>query len=43
MTQRHKISTDIERQDSVREATRARVGREASDLNVQRQCCGGLN
>jgi 2-polyprenyl-6-methoxyphenol hydroxylase-like FAD-dependent oxidoreductase len=41
--QRSKISADIERQDSVGEATRARVGKEAYDLDVQQQCCGGLN
>jgi hypothetical protein len=41
--QRSAISADIERQDSVGEATRARVGKEAHDLDVQQQCCGGLN
>ena len=41
--QRCEISADIERQDSVGEATRARIGEEAYDLDVQQQCCGGLN
>src|SRR5262245_21940769 len=41
--QRCEISADIERQDSVGEAARARVGREAYALDVQQQCCGGLN
>jgi hypothetical protein len=43
MTQRHEISADIEREDFVGAATRARVGRDAYDLDVQQQCCGGLN
>jgi hypothetical protein len=43
MMQRDEISVDIERQDSVGEATRARVGKEAYDLDVHQQCCGGLN
>lgn len=41
--QRREISADIERQDSVGEATRATVGKESYDLYVQQQCCGGLN
>ncbi len=41
--QRCEISADIERQDAVGEATRARAGREAYDLDVHQQCCGGLN
>ncbi len=41
--QRREISPDIERDDAVGEATRAKVGKEAFDLNVQQQCCGGLN
>jgi len=41
--QRREISADIERKDSVGEATRATIGREAYDLYVQQQCCGGLN
>jgi 2-polyprenyl-6-methoxyphenol hydroxylase-like FAD-dependent oxidoreductase len=41
--QRREISLDIERDDAVGEAVRARIGKEAYDLNVQQQCCGGLN
>jgi hypothetical protein len=40
---RSEISADIERQDSVGKTTRGRVGEEAYDLDVQQQCCGGLN
>ena len=41
--QRREISADIERDDAVGEATRAQIGKEAYDLYVQQQCCGGLN
>jgi 2-polyprenyl-6-methoxyphenol hydroxylase-like FAD-dependent oxidoreductase len=41
--QRREISADIERQDEVGETTRAAIGKEAYDLYVQQQCCGGLN
>jgi len=41
--QQREISADIEGQDSVGEATRTRVGKEAYDLDVHQQCCGGLN
>ena len=41
--QRHEISVDIERQDPAGVAARARVGKEAYQLDVQQQCCGGLN
>ena len=41
--QRREISPDIERDDEVGEATRAQIGKEAYDLYVQQQCCGGLN
>ncbi len=41
--QRREISADIERQDAVGEAMRAQIGKEAYDLYVQQQCCGGLN
>src|SRR5690349_22126500 len=41
--QRREISADIERDDAVGETTRAQIGREAYDLYVQQQCCGGLN
>ena len=42
-TQRDGISDDIERQDAVGEAARARVARSAYALDVEQQCCGGLN
>jgi 2-polyprenyl-6-methoxyphenol hydroxylase-like FAD-dependent oxidoreductase len=41
--QRRAISADIERDDAVGEATRAQIGKEAYELYVQQQCCGGLN
>ena len=41
--QRDAITADIERQDAVGEATRARVGKAAYALDVDQQCCGGLN
>src|SRR5262249_26960230 len=41
--QRREISSDIERQDEIGQATRAAIGKEAFDLYVQQQCCGGLN
>jgi 2-polyprenyl-6-methoxyphenol hydroxylase-like FAD-dependent oxidoreductase len=41
--QRREISADIERRDTIGEATRARIGKEAYSLYVQQQCCGGLN
>jgi hypothetical protein len=41
--QRDGITADIERQDAVGEATRARVGKVAYELDVDQQCCGGLN
>jgi 2-polyprenyl-6-methoxyphenol hydroxylase-like FAD-dependent oxidoreductase len=41
--QRREISADIERDDELGEATRAQIGKEAYDLYVQQQCCGGLN
>src|SRR4029077_4704350 len=40
--QRREIAADIERDDAVGEATRAQIGKEAYDLYVQQQCCGGL-
>ena len=43
IVQRDGITADIERQDAVGKATRARVGTQAYDLDVQQQCCGGLN
>jgi 2-polyprenyl-6-methoxyphenol hydroxylase-like FAD-dependent oxidoreductase len=41
--QRDEISGDIERQDAVGQATRSRVGKAAYALDVEQQCCGGLN
>jgi 2-polyprenyl-6-methoxyphenol hydroxylase-like FAD-dependent oxidoreductase len=41
--QRREISADIERGDTVGEVIRATIGKEAYDLYVQQQCCGGLN
>ena len=41
--QRREVSADIERQDEVGAAARAALGREAYDLYIQQQCCGGLN
>jgi hypothetical protein len=41
--QRDGISGDIERPDAVGEAARARVGEAAYALDVEQQCCGGLN
>jgi hypothetical protein len=41
--QRREVSADIEREDEIGEAARAALGREAYDLYVQQQCCGGLN
>jgi 2-polyprenyl-6-methoxyphenol hydroxylase-like FAD-dependent oxidoreductase len=41
--QRDGITADIERRDAIGEATRARVGKAAHELDVDQQCCGGLN
>ena len=41
--QRDAITADIERQDAVGEATRARVSKTAYALDIDQQCCGGLN
>ncbi len=43
MMLRREINEDIERQDAVGEAARARIGKEAYALDVEQQCCGGLN
>jgi 2-polyprenyl-6-methoxyphenol hydroxylase-like FAD-dependent oxidoreductase len=43
MVQRDGITSDIERQDAVGDAARARVGTAAYALDVEQQCCGGLN
>ncbi len=41
--QRLGVPSDIEQPGPEGDAVRARVGREAYDLNVQQYCCGGLN
>jgi 2-polyprenyl-6-methoxyphenol hydroxylase-like FAD-dependent oxidoreductase len=41
--QRREISAEIELPGPVGDAVRARLGREAYELDVQQQCCGGLN
>lgn len=43
MMQRHNITPDIERLDEVGEAARAIEARQAYALDVEQQCCGGLN
>jgi 2-polyprenyl-6-methoxyphenol hydroxylase-like FAD-dependent oxidoreductase len=43
MRQRRDIPADIEAPGPVGEAVRAQVSKEAYDLAVQQQCCGGLN
>jgi 2-polyprenyl-6-methoxyphenol hydroxylase-like FAD-dependent oxidoreductase len=41
--QRREISAEIELPGPVGDAVRVRLGREAYELDVQQQCCGGLN
>src|SRR5262245_13105966 len=41
--QRREITSDIERNDPVGEAVRGMIGKQAYDLYIQQQCCGGLN
>ena len=43
ITQRREIPDAIERQDGVGATTRARIGQEAYAIDVEQQCCGGLN
>ena len=43
MIQRDGITSDIERQDAIGEAARARAATAAYALDVEQQCCGGLN
>jgi 2-polyprenyl-6-methoxyphenol hydroxylase-like FAD-dependent oxidoreductase len=43
MQHRRSIPPEIEWDGATGEATRARIGREAYELNVQQYCCGGLN
>ena len=43
MMQRHELSPDIERLDAIGEAARTAAGQLAYALDVEQQCCGGLN
>jgi 2-polyprenyl-6-methoxyphenol hydroxylase-like FAD-dependent oxidoreductase len=43
MMQRHELSPDIERLDAIGQAARAAAGQLAYALDVEQQCCGGLN
>ena len=43
MRQRGGVPANIEESGPEAEAARAKLGREAYDLNVQQYCCGGLN
>jgi 2-polyprenyl-6-methoxyphenol hydroxylase-like FAD-dependent oxidoreductase len=43
ITQRREVPDDIERQDCVGATTRERIGQEAYAIDVEQQCCGGLN
>src|SRR5262245_51641761 len=43
MMQRNALSPDIERLDATGEAARAAAGQVAYALDVEQQCCGGLN
>lgn len=43
MKQRREIPAEVEWPGPIGEAMRARIGKEAYDLDVQLQCCGGLN
>src|SRR5262252_5909004 len=43
MKQRREVPSDIEAPGAAGEAVRARIAREAYAIDVQQQCCGGLN
>jgi 2-polyprenyl-6-methoxyphenol hydroxylase-like FAD-dependent oxidoreductase len=43
MMQRHELSPDIEQLDAIGEAARTAAGQLAYALDVEQQCCGGLN
>jgi 2-polyprenyl-6-methoxyphenol hydroxylase-like FAD-dependent oxidoreductase len=43
MMQRNELSPEIERLDTIGEAARAAAGQLAYALDVEQQCCGGLN
>ena len=43
MMQRNELSPEVERLDAIGEAARAAAGQLAYALDVEQQCCGGLN
>lgn len=43
MQQRREITPELEAPGAAGDALRARIGREAYALDIQQQCCGGLN
>jgi hypothetical protein len=43
MIQRNELSPEVERLDAIGEAARAAAGQLAYALDVEQQCCGGLN
>jgi hypothetical protein len=43
MMQRNELSPQVERLDAIGEAARAAAGQRAYSLDVEQQCCGGLN
>jgi hypothetical protein len=43
MIQRHELSPDIEQLDAIGEGARTAAGQLAYALDVEQQCCGGLN
>jgi FAD binding domain len=43
MQQRREITTELEAPGPAGDALRTRIGREAYALDIQQQCCGGLN
>ena len=43
MMQRKELSPDVERLDAIGGAARAAAGQRAYSLDVEQQCCGGLN
>jgi hypothetical protein len=43
MMQRNELSPDVERLDAIGKVARAAAGQRAYALDVEQQCCGGLN
>jgi FAD binding domain len=43
MKQRREIPAEVELPGSIGDSVRARIGHEAYELDIERQCCGGLN